>query len=191
VYAFPAQQFFTNLRSLNTARAQLTGSPRNDQLQRVQKMIEQFNGMSKTYTISARVLSGESPTSSVFQLPGDKLICSKRVLKISNKTIDLVGEFDSSSYVKTDNPEYAKAREFFKFMDNIFSVSPDGKYAASGTHIYDVNTRKILKKLPFPSIRHAFSKDGKNLYILSMKGHFIYPLIDWQTSAPDPEKMDK
>ncbi len=72
-------------------------------------------------------------------------------------------------------------------LDNIVSVSSDGKWAASATHIYDIATRKILKQLPAPSLRHAFSRDGKSLYLLAVGGEILYPLSDWQKNAPDKE----
>ena len=62
----------------------------------------------------------------------------------------------------------------------VFSATPKGRYAASGCFIYDTATKKPVRKLPFLSVDHVFSRDGRHLYMLNRKGDRLYLLMDWK-----------
>jgi len=48
--------------------------------------------------------------------------------------------------------------------DQILAVSPDGKWAASGTHVFNAATFASRQELPLPTSLVAFSKDSKQVY---------------------------
>jgi len=49
-------------------------------------------------------------------------------------------------------------------LEDILAVSPDGKWAASGTLLYRMSTLGVVRELPLPTALVAFSKDSKEIY---------------------------
>lgn len=138
----------------------------------------------KDFDLSLLVLAQEaklSHTLLTWNSP-DHFIFARREFKLGVK-LECEGGFELSSYASL--PETDQAHDA-SLLENIFSVTNDGKYAASGYCVYDASTRKILKELPFPSAVHAFTVDGKGMIIAGGAG--VYYFEDWQNSFPDPER---
>ena len=89
------------------------------------------------------------------------------------------------------SPEMVRRRDYFRVMDSIVSASPDGRYAASGTHVYDMKSKEPIRRLPFPSRTHAFSKDGKSLYAYDPNRRSMYLLEDWAKNTDPLEPAGK
>ncbi len=145
-----------------------------------------IDGLCKTFDLSMLVTIQEGKVSRkmLTWAPGDHFIFARRVFKTGVK-LECEGSFDASPYTDAVAGQPKSVRDDIHYMENIFTVSPSGKYAVSGLCIYDISTRKIFKQLPFPSAVHTFINDGKGMVLLSNRGLFCFD--DWQTDFPAPD----
>lgn len=58
-------------------------------------------------------------------------------------------------------------------VEDILAASPDGRWVATGLHLYNSATFAIHKELPLPSMMVAFSKDSRQLYYYDWVSHTI------------------
>ncbi|MHC4503544.1 MAG: S1C family serine protease [Planctomycetota bacterium] len=130
-------------------------------------------------------LVGLSGMSGIQPAGRSRIILARRSFKVSNGVF-MEGLFESGPQVAGDEA----SKLLLEVMGNIRSVSIDGKWAASCTHIYDVRTRKILKRLPFTTSAQVFSRDGKSIYLFDRRRRLFYCLRDWATNAPAPATPD-
>lgn len=72
-------------------------------------------------------------------------------------------------------------------IDTIFAVSPDGHFAASGLHIYDLQRRVPVKRLPAVSSQVAFSRNNRDCYIFDHSRNSLLVVKDWQRTLPNLE----
>ena len=79
----------------------------------------------------------------------------------------------------------------FKYMAEMYSASPDGRWVASGSHIYSTRTRQPVYKLPFISPFHTFIYRGKYLCLLSLNRKRLYVWKEWKTHASKHELQTK
>jgi hypothetical protein len=148
---------------------------------------KEVQNQTRTYDIEASLLAKDGLFLADMRFAGrDKIILAKRVLQLGDKIVKL-GEFEAppgaadASGRRLSPAERAIARA----ISNIFAASVDGKWASSGTHIYNVATLKPVKRLPFVSVVQAFSADGRSLYLYDRGRKSIYFLEDWEKSAGD------
>jgi hypothetical protein len=90
-----------------------------------------------------------------------------------------------------DNPDrdfldgiVGKRHIFTKLIDTIFAVSSDGKYAASGLHIYDLQSKKPIKRLPAVSSLVVFSENNRDLYVYDEGHQSLLVVTNWLESLP-------
>jgi S1-C subfamily serine protease len=67
-------------------------------------------------------------------------------------------------------------------VDEIYSISPDHRWLASAVHVYDLRQEKPIRTLPVVCAQHAFSKDGRSLYMLESPRR-LYLLHNWPDTA--------
>jgi hypothetical protein len=127
-------------------------------------------------TVAEKVLTWSSP---------DEFIFAKRVFRVSSQGIECAGNFETVVPKSVQGHERLKLG--LKFLENITTVSRDGRWAASGICIYSVSSRKVVRALPILSQIHAFTPDGKGLYVSSDKG--LYFLSDWESQCIGPDDM--
>jgi S1-C subfamily serine protease len=152
-------------------------------------LVTQTNAVEKEAQACRRLYSidGELPAEGGI-LPeivflGPNRMAIGRRLFLLGRDLTLETHLPPGPYVVDERPEMQRKREYFRAMDAILSASPDGRHAASGTHIYDLKTREPVRRLPFPSRVHAFSQDGKSLYLHDAHRRSLYLLEDWQKNA--------
>jgi hypothetical protein len=166
--------------SLHTFRKRPNTSP-----QTIAAYEQRFRSGIRRFTVATQPSGPVLPT--VLLCRPSRLICGRLVVRLG-LTPRAEGIFEPSPYTRSNNPALRERRSFFQIMDSIVSVSANGRYAASGLCVYDVDTRKVLKMLPVPTLMHTFSLDGKHLYLANGTNRQLYVLEDWQKNAPDPEK---
>jgi len=113
----------------------------------------------------------------------DQFIFARRLFKITSSGIDCMGTFESpmGDAVKKIDPSLSRIST--EAYDNIATVSADGKWAVSGICVYNVQSRKPVKLLPFATSIHAFTLDARGLYLAGEK-HLFY-FSDWQAQLPN------
>jgi len=143
----------------------------------------------KVYEMDGRLMLRDGVFLPVMRFVGrDRLVFAKRMLRLGTK-LNRTGEFGLPPGAGTPKgPRSGLGHRLAQAMNNIFSVSPCGNWAASGTHIYSTTTLKPVRKLPFTSTKHCFSRDGRSIYMYDASAASIYCLLDWQKNAPALEK---
>lgn len=187
VVVVPASSFMSNVEKVVKYQdeARKKGVTRA-LIDRVNAALKEMDEKRMSYTISSVILAQEGTASDQMLFAGkDRLIFARRSFKIG-KSVELEGLFEPSSLSRNPPPELREKLDDIRFLDNIFTVSEDGKWAASGLEIYDVETRKAVKRLPFPSAIHRFSDDGKSLYVYNGFQSVIHIVENWQDVLPDP-----
>ncbi|MBA3697307.1 MAG: trypsin-like peptidase domain-containing protein [Planctomycetes bacterium] len=77
----------------------------------------------------------------------------------------IVGVFKSPEHSLKDSEEIKAFYQKFPYLNQIRAVSPDGKFAVSGTHIYNTEDFTIIGELPLPTTSIVFHSDNKTLYL--------------------------
>jgi hypothetical protein len=146
----------------------------------------------RTYEMDGRLMLKEGVFLPVLRfVDRDRLVFARRFLHVGFK-IRKIGEFGlplEAKALKGDSSDVP--RRLAQAMSNVFSVSPCGTWAATGTHIYNVSTLKPIRRLPFTATRHVFSRNGKDLFIYDATHTSIYTLLDWRKNAPELEESVK
>ena len=75
-----------------------------------------------------------------------------------------LGVFRNPAHPMDDEPAVREVLGKILGRDQILAVSPDGKWAASGSHVFNAATFASRRALPLPTTMVAFSKDSKELY---------------------------
>jgi hypothetical protein len=172
------------IKGLNTARAAAKrGGFQPGAVKRISGLRKQVEAGRSVYQISGRTALTKGIPAPAIRFAGyDRVVFGCRIIKLGT-TMKVLGTLEPGPYSTDERPEMKRHRDFYRYMDNVFSVSPDGRYAATGTHIYSLQTKKPVKKLPFPSTVHVFSKDGKSLYLCDDIRTRMYLLEDWEVNA--------
>lgn len=187
--ALPVSPGMSYMNQLAAAEDQLAKLP-----QLSQSLYPRIEGLKKNLaSVEKSLVLPRDPDSVLLTIPSikfvdrNRFICGHNLYSIG-KDIQKEGSFDWSVYSRKRNPA-DRRRSALQIFENIYSASSDGKYAASGFGIYDVESRKMIKQLPRPSMVHAFSKDGAHLYAADIEESVIYIMTNWKQNAPDP--LDK
>jgi len=154
-----------------------------------QQCRQQIEEASRRYDMELGVLSREGLLYPVAHFAGrNKVIFARRVLELGNKVTNVgVFELPPSAKLMASSRLSPYEMRIARMIHNIFAVSSDGRWAASGTHIYDVSTLKPIRRLPFACGQMAFSRDGQMLYLYNVEQESLYTLLDWQKNAPPLE----
>jgi hypothetical protein len=153
--------------------------------QQMDQLARQLNSVRLTYDLSGIVVATEGSTADRILIwdSGERFVFAKRVFRISSSSFKCEGYFESP-LLNAFKDEKLKPK--IQALENIFSVSADGKWAVSGACVYDVDTRQAVKMLPFPSAVHAFTRDGAGMYLAGAKR--LYFFSDWRAQFPAVEK---
>lgn len=87
-----------------------------------------------------------------------------------------VGIFKPSPYSRSGDDAVRWFMQRYPELDNIFAVSPDGKWASSGTHIYSAAKFSVSQELPVPGLAMVFSEDSKVLWLFDVTNKTILPV---------------
>lgn len=136
----------------------------------------------RVYSIDSQAVADDGIPSDIVFLGPNRVFLGRRIIHLGKELV-LEAKIPPGPYVTDERPEMKRRQDYFRSMDHIFSASADGRYAASGTHIYDLRSRKPIRRLPFPSRVHVFSSDGKSLYLYDSHRRSLYLLDDWQKNA--------
>jgi S1-C subfamily serine protease len=77
----------------------------------------------------------------------------------------IIGVFKSPEHSLKDNQDLREFLQKFPYLNQIRAVSPDGRIAASGTHLYNTEDFTIIGELPVPTTSLSFHPDNKTLYL--------------------------
>jgi tetratricopeptide (TPR) repeat protein len=141
------------LKELN--RKNLSGNERTE-------LTNTLNGLGKRHLIS-----GHDPA----QL-GPRIFLDERSSRIfvgsvavkTDKPETPVGVFRSPAHSLDKDPAVRAFTGRILGRDQILATSPDGKWAASGTHLFNATAFTLRQELPLPTSLVVFSKDSKSLY---------------------------
>jgi S1-C subfamily serine protease len=106
---------------------------------------------------------------------GPRVYLNQAVMK-QEKLDTILGFVRPEAYSKWDQPETLEAMRHCGRADQILAGSPDGKWIATATHIYEGERFTVHKELPIPSAAMAFTKDSRTLYIWDITNRMILPV---------------
>jgi S1-C subfamily serine protease len=154
---------------------------------RIDSLKKRLAGLQMTHEISGNIIDARGPALPlvVFSRKG-RFLFARRAFAAAGR-LKLLGEFKPNPVFEADEEEAAKHQDFYRYTDNLFSVSRDGEWAASGTHIYDVGQLQPVRRLPFPTLVSAFSEDGKSIYLFDPLREDLYTLESWMENAAKPD----
>ncbi len=75
-----------------------------------------------------------------------------------------VGVFRAPAHSLDSSPAVREFASKILGRDQILTASADGKWAASGSHLFNAATFALVRELPLPTSLVAFSRDAKELY---------------------------
>ena len=159
-------------------------------VQQVTALETEIPALRRTYAIAEEALEPGAVIDDLVFLGPSRLVFGRRVFALG-KDLRLEARIPPGPYVADERPEMVRRRDYFRVMDSIVSASSDGRYAASGTHVYDMKSREPIRRLPFPSRTHAFSKDGKSLHMYDPNRRSLYLLEDWAKNTDPLEPPGK
>jgi len=159
-------------------------------VQQITAIEAELPAMRRAYSIAGEALEPGAVIDDIVFLGASRLVFGRRVFTLGN-ALALEARIPPGPYAADERPEMVRRRDYFRVMDSIVSANPDGRYAASGTHIYDMKSREPIRRLPFPSRTHAFSKDGKSLYMYDPNRRSLYLLEDWAKNTDPLEPAGK
>lgn len=103
-----------------------------------------------------------------------KLIYDRIVFRLDRPETQL-GTLKPNPYSNSSNPRVKAFMDRYPFLDQVMAVSPDGKLAANGTHVFDLERFTVKLELPMPTSAAAFSKDSKTLWIYDFFNKSLVP----------------
>lgn len=77
---------------------------------------------------------------------------------------NMLGVFQDPQHSLSQNMVVAEFLRRYPYFNQILAVSPDGKLAASGTHLFNAEDFTVIRELPVPTTAVVFSADSKTLY---------------------------
>lgn len=83
-------------------------------------------------------------------------------MKIEKPGVAL-GTHQAAAHSLEEHPAIAEFSTRTRVMDQILAASPDGKWVASGTQMFNAATFAVHKEIPLPTPLVAFSKDSKQI----------------------------
>ena len=154
---------------------------------RIDSLKKKLGRLQMTHEISGNIIDARGPVLPLVVFSRkDKFLFARRAFAAARR-LKLLGEFKPNPVFKANKEEAGKHADFYRLTDNLFSVSRDGRWAASGTHIYDVKRLLPVRRLPFPALVSVFSKDGKSIYLFDPLREDLYTLESWMEKAARPD----
>ena len=78
---------------------------------------------------------------------------------------NLLGVFQEVEHTLGRDSQVNQFLARFPYYRQILAVSPDGKYACSGTHLFNAEDFTAVCELPVPTTAVAFAADSRSLYL--------------------------
>lgn len=101
---------------------------------------------------------------------------NRSVLK-RDKMDTIAATFPPEEFKGANAPGVAQALDAFGASAYVIQAgSPDGRWVATGTHIFSTEKFTMHKELPIPTPASAFSGDSKTLYIYDLSTRSIIPV---------------
>jgi len=146
-------------------------------------MYERVQSRWRRFEVRFNLLREQAVVPTLLLASSNRFICARRSYNIGAKP-PIEGLFDTSTYLK--NADLTPAQRLaMSLLQSIFTVSKDGRYAVSGLCVFDVASRKMIKRLPLAAVTSAFSTDGKALYLGSHMRSGVCILSDWQSQLTE------
>jgi len=152
--------------------------------QEIARHLDELRKAITSYDIASDVIAAMGPHLPTVVAAGERLIIARRLLSFAaNGDIALDGEFAPGPALTAIGASAdAAARANALALEGLSTTSPDGRWAVSATAVYDVSTRKPVRRLPFIAAVHCFSADGRHLYLYDSLRRQVYAAEDWQTT---------
>jgi len=94
----------------------------------------------------------------------------------SDKLNAVVGILKANPYSRSGEPGIRDLINRFPKLDRILAGSPDAKWIATGTHIYNGERFTVHKELPVPAMAMDFTDDSKYLYVFDVVNKVLLPI---------------
>jgi S1-C subfamily serine protease len=104
-----------------------------------------------------------------------KLFYNRAAVKL-DKLDTSHGVFKPNPYSRSNDLGARIFLERYPIVDQVQAVSPNGKWAVTGTHLYSAERYTVEGELPIPSLVMAFSKDSKTLWFFDFISRVLVPL---------------
>lgn len=140
------------------------------------KLLEQYDKLIKVspVNVSSPGYSGRG-ASLVVDSTNGRVYYFRAVFK-ADKLDAPLGVFKPNPYSSSSDPAVRAFMARYPLLDEIRAASPDGKWAANGTHVFNTQKYTVQQELPIPAIAYCFSKDSKALYFFDAINGMILPL---------------
>ncbi len=131
------------------------------------------------YDLRALMQAGAPPHPPI-PVGRNHVIFCRRLISVSRRGL-------TTEKVLPPNPQWAQLRglsredhQFLMWLDRIVAVSADGRYAASGSCVYDLERGEPMAQLPWLACGVHFSDDGRDLHLLGAAGDTLATVARWQ-----------
>lgn len=114
--------------------------------------------------------------SSIFIDPANGRVYHSRAVFKADKLDAPLGVFKPNPYSNSSDPAVRAFLQRYPQIDEVRAASPDGKWAANGTHVFHTQTFTVRTEIPVPTIAYCFSKDSKKLYFFDAIHKMVLPL---------------
>lgn len=146
-----------NRKSLSAPeRAQLTGT---------------INALGKRHAVGGQDPVGMGPQMLLDERSGRMYVSAVAVK--TDKPEATVGVFRSPAHSLASDPAVREFTGRILGRDQILAASADGKWVASGSHLFNAATFAVLRELPLPTTLVAFVRDSKELAYYDWVNHAI------------------
>ncbi len=142
----------------------------NEWQPKLEAMAKKLSEIELNYELPERMERGEGGPPMLAD--NDRILMGRRAYKIGDKNLEPDTEFEANPALDKTDMEDGQSR-LLRWADTLHTVTNDGKYAASMSHIYHTGTGKIMKKIPFICSDPTFSNDGKGLCPRRLAPHAV------------------
>ncbi|HZL71057.1 MAG TPA: hypothetical protein VFC86_01255 [Planctomycetota bacterium] len=176
MFAFAPDKCGPLLRLIQEIKAVGSSHPRYKELENHSK---EFSSRLKTWTPPAEcvewMVQGNRFAMTINK-ESDQVYMNRSILK-RDKMDTVLATFPPERFKIGIEPGILEEVDKFAYEAYLIqSGSPNGKYVATGTHIYNTEKFTVHKELPVPTPDSAFSSDSKTLYIFDLRNKSIIPV---------------
>lgn len=123
---------------------------------------------------------GATGAGTLYFAGNDRVIWGQHLFSIGVATKD-EGALDDGMIASAHNE---RALLMHRDGSRIQAVSPNAKWATNARTVFDLATRKPIKRIPFVCLKQAFSIDGKTLFLLNGSRTELIFFADWEKQLP-------
>lgn len=100
--------------------------------------------------------------------PASRLVYYQRCAVKTGDPTRSLGVFTKPDHHLSDNKVVQDLATRYPWQSQILAISPDGRLAASGTHLFRTDDFTLLEELPIPTPAAVFAADGRTLWIADL-----------------------